>query len=123
MIILCPELARARRRTGKLEPITSHINTKFPGRMIGLTLCFPNKSNCSADNYHRKAKGVIKLFLCLIYHPHDKEEKKYFFDELDQFITNRPMNSEILMGADINCNIGITSKTFSNTLGPQGIKF
>ena len=25
------------------------------------------------------------------------------------------------MGAGINCNVGITSKRFSNTLGPQGI--
>ena len=25
------------------------------------------------------------------------------------------------MGADINCNVGITSKRFSNTLRPQGI--
>ena len=25
------------------------------------------------------------------------------------------------MVADINCNVGITSKRFSNTLGPQGI--
>ena len=121
MIILCPELARAWTRSGKLEPITSLINSKFTGQMIGLTLCFPNKSNRWTDTYHRKAKGVMKLFLCSIYHPHDIDEQKYFYDELDQFITNRPRNSEILMGADIICNVGIISKRFSNTLGPQGI--
>ena len=71
IIILFPELARAWTRLGKLEPITFPINSKFPGRMIGLTLCFPNKSNRSTDTYYRKAKGVIKLFLCSIYNPHD----------------------------------------------------
>ena len=25
------------------------------------------------------------------------------------------------MGADINCNVGVTSKRFSDTLGPHGI--
>ena len=118
---LCPELVRAWTQAGKLEPVTSPINSKFPGRINGLTLCFPNKSNCSTDTFHRKAKGVIKLFLCLIYHLHGIEEQKEFYDELDQLITNRPRNLEILMGADINFNVGITSKGFSNTLGPQGI--
>ena len=121
MIILCPELARAWTRAGKLEPITSPINSKFPGRMIGLTPCFPNKLNRSNETYHRKAKGVIKLFLCSIYHQHNKFEQNEFYDELDQFITNRPRNSEILMGADIKCNVGITSKRLINKLGSQGI--
>ena len=31
MIILCPELARAWARSGKVEPITSPINSKIPG--------------------------------------------------------------------------------------------
>ena len=42
-------------------------------------------------------------------------------DELDKFITNQPRNSEILMGADINYNVGFMSKLFSDTLGPHGI--
>ena len=69
----------------------------------------------------KKSKGFIKLFLCSIYHPHGIAEQKEFYDELDQFITNQTRNSEILMGADINCNVGITLKRFSNILRPQGI--
>ena len=75
--------------------------------MIELTIFFPNKSNQLTDTYHQKAKGVIKFFLCSTYHSHDIDEQKNL-DELDQFITNRPRNSKILMGADINCNVGIT---------------
>ena len=62
MIILCPQIAQSWTQAGKLEPITSSVDSKFPGRIIGLTLCFPNKSNRLTDTYHRRAKGVIKLF-------------------------------------------------------------
>ena len=34
---------------------------------------------------------------------------------------NRTRNSEIIMGADVNCNVGVTSKLFSDTLGPHGV--
>ena len=82
MIILCPELARAWTRAGKLEPITSSIDSKFPGQMIGLTLCFPNKSNRSTDTYHRKAKGVIKLFYVLFIIRTTSMNKKSFTTNL-----------------------------------------
>ena len=121
MIILSPDLTRAWIRAGKLKPITFPLTSKFPGRTIGITLGFPNKLNRSTDTYHRKAKGIIQIFLCSIYRPHQIDKQKEFFDELGQFITNRPKNLEILMGADINCNVGVTSKKFSDTLGPHGI--
>ena len=80
-----------------------------------------SKSSRSTDTYHRKAKGVIKLFLCSIYNMYDIEEQKEFHNELNHFIKNRQKNLEILMGADINCNFDITSKRCSNTLVTQGI--
>ena len=89
--------------------------------MIGVTLSFPNSSNRPSDTYHRKAKGQIKLFLCSVYHPCDAEEQKEFYDELDKFITRRPMNSEMLMGADVNCNVGTRSPRFCDILGPHGL--
>ena len=50
MIILNPALTQTWARAGKLKPITSLPPTsKFPGRMIGLTLSFPNKSNRPTD--------------------------------------------------------------------------
>ena len=121
MIILSPDLTRAWTRAGKLKPITSPPTSKFPGRTIGITLSFPNKSNRSTDTYHRKAKGIIKIFLCSIYHPHEIDEQKGFYYGLDQFIMNRPTNQQILVGAYINCNVGVTSKRFSDTLGTHGI--
>ena len=121
MIILNPALPQAWARADKLKPITSPPTSKLPEQIIGLTLSFLNKSNRPTDTYHRRAKGLIKIFLCSIYHPYDFDEQKEFYHELDHFITNRPRNAEILMGADINWNVGIASDRFSNTLGPHVI--
>ena len=121
MIILNPALTRAWARAGKLKPLTSLPASTFPGRMIGITLCFPNGANRPSDTYHWREKGVIKVFLCSVYHPHELEDQKQFYPELDQFIYDRPRNAEILMGADISCNVLITSPRFSHTLRPHWI--
>ena len=76
MIIFGPALTQAWTRAGKLKPITSPENSKFPGRIIGITLSFPNFSNRRKDTYNRKAKGYIKLFLCSVYHPYEADEQK-----------------------------------------------
>ena len=107
MIILSPNLTWAWTRAGKLKPITSPPTSKFPGWMIRITLSFTNKSNSWTDTYHRNAKGILKIFLCSIYNPHKIDKQKEFYDELNQFIMNWPRNSEILMGADINFNVGV----------------
>lgn len=121
MIILGPDLTQAWDRAGKLKPLTSSPTSRYPGRMIGVTLGFPNFSNRPGDTYHRKAKGWIKIFLCSVYHPYDADEQLEFYDELDQFITRRPRKSEILIGADVNCNAGTRTPRFSDVLGPHGI--
>ena len=121
MIILIPDLTRACTWAEKIKPITSPPTSNFPGQTIGITLRFPKKSNRSTYTYHRKEKGKIKIFLCSIYHPHEIDKYKELINELHQLITNRPSNLEILMGSYINWNVGVTSKRFSDTLGPHGI--
>ena len=121
MIILGPALTQAWARSRKLKPVTSPENSKFPGRMLGVTLSFPNFSNRRKDTYNRKAKVSIKFFLCSVYHPYEADEQKDFYDELDTFISTRPRNSEVLIRADINCNVGIRTRSFSDALGPHGI--
>ena len=121
MIILGPDLTQSWTRAGKLEPITSSPTSWFPGLIIGVTLSFPNFSNRPSDTYHRSAKGQIKLFLCSVYQPCDAEAQKEFYDELDNFIARRPRNSEMLMGADVNCNVGTRSPRFCDILGPHGL--
>ena len=106
---------------GKPPPITSSPNFDFPGRMIGVTLCFPNRSNKRTDSYHKRGKGGIKIFLASIYHPVDHEDQKRFNEELASFYNLIPRNAKLLAGQDVNCNIEIWSKMFCDTIGLCGI--
>lgn len=61
MIILGPDLTRAWARSGKLEPLHSKRHSKYPGRLIGVTLSFENHSNRKTDTHSKRAKGNIKI--------------------------------------------------------------
>ena len=121
MIILGPDLTQAWERAVKMEPIQSKPNSKYPGRLIGVTLRFPNHSNRKSDTFSKRGKGNIKLFLCSSYHPYEEAKQIYFYDELDSFLANRPRNSELLLGADVKFNLGIRSKMFRDVVGPHGL--
>ena len=120
-IILGPALLRAWDMAGKPPPITSSLNSDFPGRMIGATLCFPNRSNKRADKFHKRGKGNIKIFLASIYHPVDHEDQKRFNEELASFYNSVPWNADLLVRQDGNYNIGIRSQMFQDVIGPYGI--
>ena len=120
-IILGPALIRAWKMVGKPPPITYAINSNFPGRIIGITLCFPNWSNKRWDKCHKKGKGRIKIFLSSIYNPVDHYEKKRINKELAIFYNAIPRNSKLLAGQDINANIGVQSKMFSDVIVIHGL--
>ena len=90
--------------------------------MIGVTICFPCRSNIPKDAYSRETNKSIKKIICSIYHPVEHDEQRLFNDELDTFYTNAPQNSEIIAGQDINANVGISSPMFNYVLGPNGIR-
>ena len=119
MIVIGPDLTREWERAGKLEPIQSKPNSKYPGRLIGVTLIFPNHSNRKLYTLSNRAKGNIKLFICSSYHPYEHAELIDFYNELDSFLTNRPRNSELLLGEDVNCNVGIWLTMFWYVVGPH----
>ena len=77
-IILGPDILRDWNMTGKPPPITSASNSNFPGQMICGTLLFPNQSNNILDTYHKKGRGVINIFLPLIYYPVKHDERNHF---------------------------------------------
>ena len=121
MIILGPDLTRAWVRAGKLEPIQSKPNPKYPGWLVRVTLTFPNHSNGKSDTLSKRAKGNIKLFLYSSYHPYEHSEQIEFYDELDSFLTNRPRNLELFLVADVNCNVGTWSTMFRDAIGLHGL--
>ena len=95
-LILGPALIQAWEMVGKPTPITSASNSDFPGRMIGVTLCFSNRSNKKADTCHKRGKVRINIFLASIYHPVDHEDQKRFNKELASFYNAIRWNVEIL---------------------------
>ena len=97
-IILGPSILRAWNMAGKPPPITSATNSDFPGRMIGVTLCFLNRSNKKADTFHKRGRGMIKIFLASVYHPVKHNDQERFNEELASFYNAIPWNAELLSG-------------------------
>ena len=56
-VILNSVLTKSWLRAGKLSPITSNNSPNFSGRIIGLTICFPCRSNRPKDAYSRETNG------------------------------------------------------------------
>ena len=122
MIIFGPDLTHTWERSGKLAPVQSNPSSIFLRRMIGVTLSFPNASNRPTNMYHHRATGSIKLFLCSVYHLYDHKEQAEFYDKIASFFSNSPRKSELLVGADANCNLGVQMPVFKDILRPFGIK-
>ena len=120
-IILGPALQRDWDMAGKPPLITSAANSDFPGRMIGITLCFSNRFNKKADTYHKRGRGRINILLASIYHPVEHDGQKRFNEELASFYNAIPQNAKLLAGQDVNSNIGFLSKMFRDVIGPNGI--
>ena len=102
-------------------PYILRENSDFTARVIGVTLCFYNRSNKKADTYHKRGRGRINIFLASIYHPVGQDDHKWFNEDLESFYNAIPRNDELLSGQDVNSNIGIRSKMFCDVIRPNGI--
>ena len=65
-IILPPTAVTVWRAAGAKPPITTHLQSKFAGRFLGLKIQFP-----CFDQFDRRVRGELKLFIASIYHPVD----------------------------------------------------
>ena len=70
-IILSPTSVTAWRSAGENPPITTHLQSNFAGRFLGLKLQFPR-----FDQFDRRVRGELKLFVAPIYYPVDVNEPK-----------------------------------------------
>jgi exonuclease III len=77
----------------------------------------------------KQGNKQLALTLASVYHPCTKtgDDKTYlcFLDTLDALLNQLPVKSEIIMGADMNSNIGtlddLHSTKFHSALGPYGL--
>ena len=52
-----------------------------------------------------------------MYHPFDHKEQTEFYDKLDGLFSQRLRNSELLVGADVDCNLRVRTPMFKDVLG------
>ena len=116
-IILSPRYYLAWRAAGSPSPITTTSSGIFAGRFIGLNLKF----DCF-DSQGRRVKGKsLSLFLASIYHPCHDAPHEQFLETLTSILQKVPRNSNLIIGADINANVGHRDcDEFKAVLGPHG---
>jgi hypothetical protein len=98
---------------------------EFVGCFIGLTVKLECRNKQGQKVKGRKKQGTwIVLSLISTYHPcHTESEHSRFLDTLDVLLNKLPP-SKIVMGADINTNIGHSSSRddiYAPTLGSHGL--
>jgi exonuclease III len=128
-IILSPRYHEGWKAAGARPPITTDATGEFAGRFISLNIKL--ESNDRAGKAIRGKQGHKQLALTLVsvYHPCTKtgEDELYLrlLETLDNLLGRAPAKSEIVMGADVNPNIGksdgIHSTEFRVALGPHGL--
>ena len=104
-IIRSPIAVTAWRAAGAKPPITTHLQSKFVGRFLGLKLQFPR-----FDQFDRILRGELKLFIASIYHPVDASEHEQFNDTLSMLVNSVPKSLNFIGGHDVNANLGIREK-------------
>ena len=107
--------------SGKRLPINYARNSDLPGKIIGVTFCLSNRPNKMLDMYYNKVRGRIKIFISLIYHPVEHYEQNSFKEDLASFYNATPRNTELLSVQDVNANVGVQSKMFSDVIGLHGL--
>ena len=74
------------------------------------------------NQYEKKVRGNITLFVGSIYHPVDELEHTEFIDILSTIMSLFPINAKFIGGNDVNANLGVRSKMYGKKLGPWVIK-
>ena len=92
------------------------MDPPFVGRFIGVKLKF-----LRIDQYEKKVRGNITLFVTLIYHLVDELKHTEFIDILSTIMSSVPKNAKFIGGHAVNVNLGIISKMYGKTLGLWGI--
>jgi hypothetical protein len=91
-------------KKNRREVIKLETGENFEGRIIGVPLTFPN-----IDNNRKNIKGELDITLCSIYHPVDNIEFKNFNTILSLILTQLPPETNIILGHDINANVGTSA--------------
>ena len=128
-IILSPKYHKGWKAAGARPPITTDATGEFAGRFISMNIKLASNDCVGKQVRGKQGAKQLVLTLALVYHPCTKtgDDATYFrfLDTLDTLLGKVPKQSEIIMGADINSNIGtfddLHSTKFCAALGPHGL--
>ena len=123
-IILSPHYHEGWKAAGARPPMTTDAAGEFSGCYISINVILTSRDSMGKQVHDKH----LALTLASVYHPCTKtgSEELYvrFLDTLDTLLIKLPPHSEIIMGTDVNANIGrsdeLQSSEFQATLGPYG---
>jgi hypothetical protein len=125
-IVLSPRYYAGWKAAGAAPPITTDTASEFMGCFIGIMIKLESrdKRGCTIKGKKKKDTSLV-LSLVLAYHPcRTEDDHKRFLDIVDTLLSKLPP-SKIVMGADINVNVGRALQEdddpFAPALGPHGL--
>ena len=123
-IILSPRYYDGWKAAGARPPLTTDATGEFAGRFISINITLKSFDRLGKQVRGKKGSKHLALTLASVYHPCTKTgaDDVYirFLDTLDTILGKIPTENEIIMGADVNANIGrlddLASTEFQSTL-------
>jgi exonuclease III len=127
-IILSPRYYQGWKAAGARPPLTADAAGEFAGRYISINVIFKSYDRMGKQVRGKKENKHLAITLASVYHPCTKTgaEDVYacFLDTLNTLLSKLTADNEIIMGADVNANIGkfdkLQSSEFQSSLGPHG---
>ncbi len=127
-IIFSPRYHKGWKAAGARPPLTTDATSEFAGRFISLNILLTSHDKLGKQVRGKKGTKHLALTLISVYHPCTKRgaDNIYtrFLDTLDSLLNKLPATNEIIMGADVNANIGKLDKLYprenQSTIGPHG---
>ncbi len=128
-IILSSYYHEGWKATGARPPTTTDAKGEFVGRFISLNIKLASNDHLGKKVQGKQGDMQINLTLVSAYHPCTKtgDDEIYlrFLETLDMLLGQAPAKSEIILGADVNSNIGkldgLHSTEFRAALEPHGL--
>jgi exonuclease III len=120
-IILSPRITKAWKEAGGLPPIQGPREGDLSGRIIAVILKFP-KLNASRRIIQGEWEQIVVIS---VYHPWDEKDGKVdaFNELLDDTLNNLPANHNLIMGGDINAQVGRRDcEEYEDVMGIWGMK-
>jgi hypothetical protein len=126
-VVISPHCHKGWKATGAWPPITTDAKGEFVRQFFSTNVKLASKDHTGKNVQGRKGEAQLNLTLALVYHPFTKTRDNYmymwFLDTVN--IRKAPKKSEVIMGTNINSNIGtsndIHATNVRTNLGPHGL--